>query len=73
MCTAAYGVFLWGVVGSLRSERAKTWVISLSIILLGLISFSRIYFSVHYVSDVLVGLVLGVVWIVAWRRIAEGY
>jgi undecaprenyl-diphosphatase len=46
---AAFGAFLFG------KERYKYWTLSLA----ALIAFSRIYLHVHYPSDVLGGIILG--------------
>ncbi|MFW9929652.1 MAG: phosphatase PAP2 family protein [Candidatus Thorarchaeota archaeon] len=49
----------WGYVGS--SYKSNSYVIILSIIIISLISISRVYLGVHYPSDVIVGIVIGLI------------
>ncbi|MDD6158379.1 MAG: phosphatase PAP2 family protein [Oscillospiraceae bacterium] len=53
--TAAFAM-AWGVTAS--RDKRKIWV---AFILAFLIALSRIYLSVHYATDVLVGLILGTI------------
>jgi undecaprenyl-diphosphatase len=42
------------------------------VILILLISFSRIYLRVHYASDVIAGLAVGFIWLVLSLQIIHG-
>ena len=48
-----------------RSIKAALWL--LAIIATCAIAVSRVYLGVHYLSDVLGGLALGMTWVVLWR------
>jgi len=57
---------LWGF---LSTQVRKNWFYIVSIILIALISFSRIYLAVHYVHDVVGGLIIGVVYLVLFIKL----
>jgi undecaprenyl-diphosphatase len=55
------------------TRRARLYVVSTTIILL--IGFSRLYLGVHYPSDVVGGLIIGLAWVVLCAtamRIVDG-
>ena len=52
----------------LGTRRAKTLCVALGALLAIAIAGSRVYLGVHYLSDVVGGLVLGTAWAVAGRR-----
>ena len=52
----------------LVSSRAKTLCVALCALIATAIAGSRIYLGVHYLSDVVGGLVLGAAWALAGRR-----
>ena len=66
---AVVSVLVYGFLGVLiwKSSAARPWriagVIAL-LLLIGLIGFSRIYFNVHYTTDVLAGYAFGISWMV---------
>jgi undecaprenyl-diphosphatase len=63
-----YGLVACALVRCMTTvlERKLTVIIAVSLILL--IGFSRIYLNVHYLSDVIAGWLIGVVWVaLAWR------
>ena len=59
---AFYGFLAYLLLREIKKYRALTLVVSIIIILA--IGFSRLYLGVHYLSDVLVGYLIGVVWLV---------
>jgi membrane-associated phospholipid phosphatase len=59
-------VTVWGYL-ALAVRRRWMWI--LSALLMILIPLSRIYLGVHFPTDVLGGLVLGVIWLVLFRRL----
>jgi len=57
------------------APRARAWLPVAAAVIVGLIGFSRIALGVHYLSDVVGGVVIGVAWLLAmtaafsaWRR-----
>ncbi|MCO4754095.1 MAG: phosphatase PAP2 family protein [Bacteriovoracaceae bacterium] len=54
---------------SLNSNRIRAYVIALSVAIASLIGMSRVYLGVHYPSDVLAGMCLGVFWALLWLGI----
>jgi membrane-associated phospholipid phosphatase len=61
--TTVYGALTIVVLRRLRSGKARAAVIAAAALLVGLIGFSRIYLGVHYVTDVLAGVTLGLAWL----------
>jgi membrane-associated phospholipid phosphatase len=55
-------------------RRARTAIVVATLILVGLVGFSRLYLGVHYLSDVIAGFLAGAVWLlvcIAALRFAE--
>ena len=61
--TAAYGALAYLAWSHIRTRRRRLFLGAGTIVLLGLIGFSRIYLGVHYLSDVLAGIAGGVFWL----------
>ena len=61
--TAAYGAFAYLAWGPLGAARRRLIVVAGTVMLVALISFSRLYLGVHYLSDVLAGIAGGVFWL----------
>ena len=57
-----YFVIAWGLTGLLENPaiKATVWIIAAIIVLL--VALSRIYIGIHYPTDVLAGLIAGLVW-----------
>jgi undecaprenyl-diphosphatase len=64
-----YGLFIHIVWHEIKLKWLQTILIVLLIVLILLISFSRIYLRVHYASDVIAGLSVGFIWVVLSLRI----
>jgi undecaprenyl-diphosphatase len=64
MSTTFYGLLAFIVSQDVRSHRLRWVLISGLAVLILIIGLSRIYLRVHYTSDVLAGLCLGIVWLV---------
>jgi membrane-associated phospholipid phosphatase len=63
-------IALWGALAVLASERARSALVRnlflvLAVVLPLLVASSRLYRGMHYLTDVLGGVVLGVLWLVA--------
>ena len=61
--TAAYGALAYLAWGHIRTRSRRIVLVAGTVVLLGLIGFSRIYLGVHYLSDVLAGIAGGVFWL----------
>lgn len=62
--TVGYGVLLL-VVLPLLSRRRRAGALVAYVVAVGLISFSRLALGVHYITDVVGGVVLGLAWLLA--------
>ncbi|GAC1410619.1 MAG: hypothetical protein NVSMB57_04530 [Actinomycetota bacterium] len=64
MSAAFYGALALVIARSLRSwpRVVATWAVA--VVLIALIGFSRLYLGVHYLTDVLGGFALGLMWLV---------
>ena len=71
---AAYGLIAWLIAREARTWRGRFEVLFWSGALIFLIGFSRIFLSVHFVSDVAAGMLVGGIWLLAgiawleWRE-----
>ena len=63
LSTAAYGTLAYLAWSRWRTTPARVAVVLGAVVLVGLISFSRLYLGVHYLSDVLGGAAGGVFWL----------
>jgi membrane-associated phospholipid phosphatase len=69
--TAVLGFIAYLIARELNGLREQFEVIFWSAVLIGSISFSRIFLSVHYASDIAAGLLVGGFWLLAGFAIAE--
>lgn len=58
-----YGFLTYYFWQKSKSQAQKYFIAALGIILILLIGFSRLYLGVHYLSDVLAGYVVGLIWL----------
>ena len=69
---AVYG-FLAMVVAAGAPARFRNDIMAVTAVLVVLIGFSRLLLSLHYLSDVVAGAVVGAFWLVlAWRMVQAG-
>ena len=69
--TALIGFLAYVVARGLPRVRARFEVVFWSTALIGLICFSRIFLSLHYLSDVAAGLLVGAFWLLVGFTVAE--
>lgn len=62
LAITVYG-FLAFLLASGRSPRVKTGIVLIAACAIGLIALSRLYLGVHWLSDVLASLTLGLAWV----------
>ncbi|MFN8289021.1 MAG: phosphatase PAP2 family protein [Chitinophagaceae bacterium] len=63
MGVAFYGLLIWLAAEYIKERKTKILLIVLLSLLLLVIGFSRIYLRMHYVTDVLAGYGIGVIWL----------
>ena len=64
MSITFYGLLIYIVYKSLKNKFFNWVLISLLILLILIIGFTRIYLNVHYASDVIAGYCIGFLWLV---------
>lgn len=64
MATIVYGFFAVLIARELPG-RSRAWPYALAALLVGMVSFARLYLGAHWLSDVLGGAFLGMIWIAA--------
>ena len=69
--TALIGFFAYVIARDLPTARARFEVMFWCAAIIGLICFSRVFLSLHYLSDVAAGVLVGVFWLLVGFTIAE--
>lgn len=64
MSVTFYGLIIYIVFKSVTNKELKWTLISMLVLLIIIIGFSRIYLRVHYASDVIAGYCIGFLWLV---------
>ncbi|HJS55610.1 MAG TPA: phosphatase PAP2 family protein [Chitinophagaceae bacterium] len=67
-----YGLVIFVIWHEVKQKWLRIVLTAFFVILILLISFSRIYLRVHYASDVIAGLAIGFIWLVLSLRIIHG-
>ena len=60
---AQIAVTLWGLIAI---EFKKNWLTAFCVLMIGLVSFSRMYLGVHDIGDVFAGLLIGIIILAIW-------
>lgn len=68
---AVYGFIAYAIARDLKTRRARFEVVYWAATLIVLIGFSRIFLSVHYLSDVAAGFLVGGFWLLLGFALAE--
>lgn len=72
MGVAFFGLLIWVSGREISRKDLRMASISLLVLLLLLIGFSRVYLRVHYPSDVIAGYCIGIAWLwIAFRLLAR--
>ena len=61
---AQIAVTLWGLIAI---EFKKNWLTTFCVLMIGLVSFSRMYLGVHDIGDVFAGLLIGIIILTVWQ------
>ncbi len=59
-----YGIIAYIIYKNVKNKILKTLLITLCIILILLVGYSRVYLRLHYASDVIAAFCLGLIWLV---------
>ncbi len=70
---AFYGFIIYFLWKHLRTWKAKTLTLFIGVFIIILVGISRMYLGVHYLSDVLGGYLLGLLWLIVAISITEWY
>lgn len=73
IAVALYGFLLYFLWRHLHELKTKTTVLFVGFLVIFLIGFSRIYLGVHYLSDVLGGYLVGLLWLIVGITFTEWY
>jgi undecaprenyl-diphosphatase len=68
---AVYGFVAYAIIRDALSARQRFEVAYWSMVLIALVSFSRIFLGVHFASDVAAGLLVGSFWLLVAFTLAE--
>jgi len=68
---AVYGFVAYLIARELTGLRPRFEVVYWTVVVIGLVGFSRLYLSVHYASDVAAGFLVGAFWILVGFVLAE--
>lgn len=71
LAVVLYGFIIYYFWKKTSSRSAKNFLLAFGIVLILAIGFSRIYLGVHYLSDVLGGYLLGIIWLCSGIGLAE--
>lgn len=63
MSVSFYGLLIWIIMQEVKEKWIRVTLITLLILLMLMIGFSRIYLRVHYVTDVVAGYCMGIIWL----------
>ncbi len=66
-----YGLLIYVIWHEVKQKWLRVFLTLFLILLILLISFSRVYLRVHYTSDVIAGLALGFIWLVLSLQIIQ--
>ena len=66
--TAFYGFFIY-LLYKYYKDKKKYILIGINIILIPLIMFSRVYLGVHYLSDIIAGCLISIIYLIIYIRI----
>jgi undecaprenyl-diphosphatase len=64
MSVVCYGFIIWWAAISIRRKWLQGLVIGFFLLIIFLVSFSRVYLRVHYVTDILAGICFGFAWLI---------
>ena len=63
MAVTFYGFIIYILYHTVSNDAVRYILSALLVILIVLIGFSRVYLRVHYISDVLAGFIIGLLWL----------
>lgn len=71
VAVAFYGFIAYLLMRKIKQKKYRVFITLSGLTLIALIGFSRLYLGVHYMSDVLVGYLIGFLWLALGIRITR--
>lgn len=69
--TAFYGLLIYLSYKLIKNQTCKKVLISLNVLIILMVGISRVYLGVHYLSDVLVGQAISIIYLFAYTKVLE--
>lgn len=70
---AFYGLLIYIIYHLVKNKKARTSLIVLNIIIIILIGISRIYLGVHYLSDIITGYSISIIYLLLLTKLLKKY
>lgn len=70
---AFYGLFIYIIHHFVKNKKLKTILITLNVIIIILIGISRVYLGVHYLSDVVTGYSISIIYLLILTKYLNKY
>jgi membrane-associated phospholipid phosphatase len=64
MSVVFYGFLIWLAAIAIRNKLIQGVIIGVLLLIILIISFSRVYLRVHYTTDILAGICIGFIWLI---------
>ncbi|MFH1712732.1 MAG: phosphatase PAP2 family protein [Candidatus Jacksonbacteria bacterium] len=58
-----YGLAAYILCREIKKKQYKPWITAAAILIITAVAYSRLYLKVHYLSDVIGGAILGLMWL----------
>lgn len=73
MSSIFYGLIIYYIFKYVKNRKLKVFLSTLLTIIIIMVGISRIYLGVHYVTDVLGGIILGIIYLFVFTKLLNKY